>query len=552
MTKNLYYIVLSFFEKKFISSLILTFSLIILESLCIISLPIILKSVIDILIIQKSFNSIVFLFISYIVLLLSERIFSELQFISYSLWENSLIRNGYNKIFISLFNKPDYFFKNRLAGSITNNIFQAFTGIESLIFDFTFKILPIFFQLAFILISVSYFLSFKISLTFFAGCCTYTLLVYKFNQIILGSLNGLRNIKIETQGKLTDFVQAWKDIKITSGHKFIQNRLGEYTKSIFENSINFYKKRALLGFIQSMPIIGLYGIVNYQLITSYIVGLTSISSIILVNSYLYQVTRPLEVIGLLIRGTMKSISDASTISDFISLEIVDQITSNSSIKGDKIVVKNLYIEGVLNGLSLELNRGDKIAIVGESGSGKSTFLNVLSGFEKNYTGEIFIDSVNIKNISHDNLLSNINYFPSNSRLIHESIFNNVSMGNADDKVISSLRSAGILEKINRLQNNIDTIIAENKGILSAGEIQRIKLARHLNLTRNISLYDESTSALHPELEKQILNEILNNQNQIVIFITHKYSFLDHFNKVFMMKNGVLEQVNYKDIFQTSG
>ena len=120
------------------------------------------------------------------------------------------------------------------------------------------------------------------------------------------------------------------------------------------------------------------------------------------------------------------------------------------------------------------------------------------------------------------------------------------------KLTSSETSSFFSEKINTLQNNIDTLISEDKGVLSAGELQRIKLARHLNLARNISLYDESTSALHPEPEKKTLTQILNNKNQIVIFVTHKYSFLDHFNKVFMMKNGVLEQVNSKDIFPALG
>lgn len=525
-------------ERKYISNLVLTLSFIILASICGVSLPIVLKKIVD----QLTINHHVVpvgLFAIYAFILISERFFNEIQFISYYRWENGVIRNFFNKIFSLLFhNKPD-FFNQHLHGSITGKIYQALFGLDSFMFDIIFKVIPISVSLILILSTIAIVFDYQMSLIIGAGSILYVYLMYQFNNKIIAHQNTMRNNYNQVQGLTTDAINSWKDIKLMNSYGFVNMNFNKMINSITEKTNTFYKMRGFYGFLQSLPICAMFMIVNYYAVSRYVQGISTLGGIVLINNYLLQILRPLEAFSLLFRGLTKSYSDFIAIDEIISesKESIENQPSNIFI--NDITIENLAAHDVLKNLNLSVKRGEKIAIIGASGSGKTTLLNTLTGINQNFTGDILINNKSIREISASTLRHNIAYMPSDARLIQDSIINNLLMGKVGD-VLPILHDSCILEKIASLAKGVNTLVSENATHLSTGEKQRLKIARTSLLQKDIVLYDEATSALNIEIENKIIENLLADKHKTVIFVTHKEGHLYKFDKIYKLENGYLK------------
>lgn len=527
-------------ERKPFLYLLLTVLLGFFASGCAVSLPILLKKMIDLLTIHPQFHSIMWIFLLYVVTMLLERFFNEIQFITYVRWQINIVTRVYHEIFQWIFFSKPHFFTQHLPGSITSKISQAMTGLEALMFDGIFKIIPTLVGFILVLCSTAMVFDVNMSLIIGAGALIYCYVMFKFSGKLITVQNSIRNSAIHAQGVTTDLIQAWKDIKLTRSHRFARNTLKSTMQTVIDQSARFYKKRGIYGFVQSLPIVIVYIAANYYAIVCYVAGQATIGSIVLINAYLVQILRPLESLSLLLRGVTKNYSDFIGIHDILDLE-KEMIFDDAFIWHiHNISIHNLHIAGILNDINLSINRGEKIAIIGPSGSGKTTLLNVIAGLITDYSGEVFINGIDLKNISSDTIRFHIAYLTSDARLIKETIKNNLSVGKNID-VMPGLQFCGMTEKVASLTQTIDFVVNENAASLSAGELQRLKIARQHLLYSAVDLYDESTSALNRELEEEIIDRILANKHKTTIFVTHKTHFLHKFDRVFRIEKGCLIQ-----------
>lgn len=192
---------------------------------------------------------------------------------------------------------------------------------------------------------------------------------------------------------------------------------------------------------------------------------------------------------------------------------------------------------IFTNLNLELNFHDNIiGIVGKSGRGKSTFMKLVLKMYNNYTGEIYIDGVNIKEIDPDYIRSNITYVNQNSKLFDKVVVENIMYGCSNNsECVSHLNN--IIEnypKIKELFNKIDIYkkksgpLGEN---LSGGQRQVVNIIGGLINPSKILLLDEPTNALDKELKQDIISVIreFRNYKKSIIIITHDrdvYSLFD--------------------------
>jgi len=200
---------------------------------------------------------------------------------------------------------------------------------------------------------------------------------------------------------------------------------------------------------------------------------------------------------------------------------------------------------ILNNLSFQINKGDKISIIGESGAGKSTLVNILLGLLRPSSGEIKVDEMNI----YDDLKgwqSQLGYVSQDIYLLDDTILNNIALwvDNKDIdmmKVNESLKLAALDGLIENLPNGLQTIIGENGVRFSGGERQRLGIARALYSKPSVLILDEITSALDVETEKKVMDSIYSlDSNITIILITHKASSSYGCNKVLSVKNGAIK------------
>jgi ATP-binding cassette subfamily C protein len=196
---------------------------------------------------------------------------------------------------------------------------------------------------------------------------------------------------------------------------------------------------------------------------------------------------------------------------------------------------------VLRGVSLDFHAGEISAIIGPSGSGKTTVVDLISGLLRPQSGDILIDDVKLGEIDIKKWRRKIGYIPQENMLLHDSVFNNVGLGDRDISeadVVQALRKAGAWDFVSRMPEGMHSIVGERGGKLSGGQRQRIAIARALVHQPTLLILDEATSALDPENEAAICTTLKDLKDQhTIVAISHQPAILDVADKAYRIEDG---------------
>ena len=258
---------------------------------------------------------------------------------------------------------------------------------------------------------------------------------------------------------------------------------------------------------------------------------------------------------------------------FISapLEIVDDDNAKSLIVNTGTIVfsrvKFFYTETqqLFEDKTLVINGGEKIGLVGASGSGKSTFVNLIARIFDVQSGDILIDQQSIRSVTLKSLRDNIAFIPQEPLLFHRTIGENIRYGRidaSDGDVIEIAQKAHAHEFIIKLPAGYQTLVGERGIKLSGGQKQRIAIARAMLKNAPILILDEATSSLDSVTESLIQESLkLAMKNKTVIVIAHRLSTIKAMERILVFDKGrVIEEGTheyllekgkiYKDLWQT--
>jgi polar amino acid transport system ATP-binding protein len=211
---------------------------------------------------------------------------------------------------------------------------------------------------------------------------------------------------------------------------------------------------------------------------------------------------------------------------------------------------------VLKGINLEVNKGEVMVIIGPSGSGKSTLLRCINLLEIPTSGQIFFDGFDIteKKVNKNRVRQRIGMvFQSFNLFPHMTVLGNVTLAllkvlhikkeKTDEIGISLLERVGLKDKINSYPNQ-----------LSGGQKQRVAIARALAMNPEVMLFDEVTSALDPELVKEVLDAMkdLAKSGMTMLVVTHEMGFAKEVGThvIFMDEGLIVEEGKASDIFDS--
>lgn len=224
---------------------------------------------------------------------------------------------------------------------------------------------------------------------------------------------------------------------------------------------------------------------------------------------------------------------------------VEEVAGDKKVEGNSIKFKDVEFsypgrqEKILDDISININKGDKIALIGESGIGKSTFIKLIMRFWDVNSGRIDIDGINLKDIPTKSLRSSQTLVSQETYLFNESIEDNIKIGNLNasrEEVIEAAKKASIHDFIEKLPKGYDTKAGELGGMLSSGEKQRIGLARAFISNGDVLILDEPTSNLDTLNESEILRSIKENcEEKTIILISHRKSTTSVCNKVYKLE-----------------
>lgn len=226
---------------------------------------------------------------------------------------------------------------------------------------------------------------------------------------------------------------------------------------------------------------------------------------------------------------------------------------------DKICIHNVswrYAENadyVLKNISLDIHRGEAVALIGASGSGKTTLADILLGLLKPVQGTITVDGRDI----HENPFmwsGMVGYVPQSLFLLDDTIRNNIAFGVPqeeieEDKIWKALEEAQLGEMVERLPDGLDTNLGEQGLKISGGQRQRIAIARALYPDPDILVLDEATSALDTEVESAVMESVdaLRGRKTLII-VAHRLSTIRKCDKIYEVVDKGLALKSKEDIF----
>ena len=322
-------------------------------------------------------------------------------------------------------------------------------------------------------------------------------------------------------------------IKSYSLEKLEKNRINKSLDSLFLSLFDIVKGRAKV--LPLLEVLGGIAAAFVILIASYRInsGFMTIGSVIGFVTALLMLAQPARALGTFNTILQEGLSALQRI--YKQINEMPKIERISNVKKELKIPNNPTIEFkdvsffyeknkiILDKISFKTKKS-KMHIIGESGTGKSTIFNLISRFIDPKKGNIFINDVNIKDVSLFSLRQNISLVSQETMIYNDTFHNNISLGklNATKReIIKAAKLANIHDFIISQENGYDTVIGEAGSNLSGGQKQRISIARAFLKNSKILLLDEVTSALDSKTSKNILKSINQlSKNKTCIYISH--------------------------------
>jgi ATP-binding cassette subfamily B protein len=212
---------------------------------------------------------------------------------------------------------------------------------------------------------------------------------------------------------------------------------------------------------------------------------------------------------------------------------------------------------ILDGVSVDVPPGTRVAIVGRSGSGKTTLVRCLSGLLEPTAGTILYDGVDLRRLSYRDLRRQIGFVPQETHLFDDTIARNIALGDEEpdlERVLWAARVANAHGFIERLPLGYETRVGETGVALAGGQCQRIAIARAVYARPPVLVFDEATSSLDTESERAIqenLAELLAGRTAFVI--AHRLSTIRDADLILVLEQGKLvEQGTHEALMERRG
>ncbi len=334
-------------------------------------------------------------------------------------------------------------------------------------------------------------------------------------------------------------------IKANSSQDFEQGRFEIENKNVFRYIMKQIKVNAL-----TSPVMELLGSIAIGLVLfvggkEVIDGYMSVGGFFAFSAALFMLYDPIRRLSSLYNKSQDAITANDRMKELLTLQPnITGGTKELQVEIQKITLKDVSLDfnniHALSHVSLTLQKGSSYALVGDSGAGKSSLVNLLVRLYDPTSGSILLNNDSMSEFSLASLHGKIGYVTQNILIFNDTIAANIAYGKDIDKtkVISALKKAHAFEFVSKLDDGIESMLAQRGSNLSGGQRQRIALARALYKDPDILILDEATSALDNKSEryiKEALEEL--KQEMITISVAHRLSSIQNADKIFFLKDG---------------
>ena len=561
----------------------------ILAKLAVVSVPLILKSLIDHLTKVKSGTQIalpVGLLLGYGLLRLTNTFFTELREFVFAKVTQRAVRTIALQVFRHLHSLSLRFHLNRQTGGMTRDIERGTRGVSSLVSYALFSILPTLIEISLVLVYLitHYDIWFSV-ITFFALVLYigFTVSVTEWRTHFRRTMNDLDS---SANTKAIDSLINYETVKYFGNEDVEAMRYDQGLQRYERAAVKSQTSLSVLNVGQSGIIAIAVSLILWRATVGVIAGKMSLGDLVLVNSFMIQLYVPLNFLGVLYREIKQSLADMEKLfsllgqhreiadnADAVPLrlsvstaEVVNSVTETActavttaataaetaagttaaAATGPELcfsAVDFSYEENrqILHQVTFVMPAGMTTAVVGTSGSGKSTLARLLFRFYDIQGGSITIAGQDIRTVKQATLRAAIGIVPQDTVLFNDTIEYNIGYGRPEagvDEIMAAAKAAYIHDFIMSLPSGYATMVGERGLKLSGGERQRVAIARTILKNPAILIFDEATSALDSRSEQAIqtqLKEIAKGRTSLVI--AHRLSTIVDAAQILVMEHG---------------
>jgi ATP-binding cassette, subfamily B, heavy metal transporter len=566
--------------------------LLVLSKLANVSVPLVLKEIIDAMDKTKSVLVVpVFLVVGYGVLRLFSTLFGELRDAVFANVTQRAIRRVALQVFEHLHSLSLRFHLDRQTGGVSRDIERGTRGIGFLLNFTLFNILPTLLEIGLVaaILLKKYSVWFAI-ITFItlAIYVAFTLFITEWRMVVRRTMNDLDS---KANTRAIDSLLNYETVKYFGNEQYESRR---YDRSMERWETAAVRNQVSLAWLNAgQSTIIAIGITILMLFAAdqVVKGVMTVGDLVLINVFLIQLYMPLHFLGFVYREIRNSLADMEKMFSLLNehKEVADvpgaatlqvgnaavrprhgaaeptgvaashplpqTAVSDSNVSGvqfDRVSFSYAPDRQILFDVSFAIPVGHKVAVVGASGAGKSTLSRLLFRFYDVGAGRILINGQDIRGVTQTSLRAAIGIVPQDTVLFNDTIYYNIAYGRPEatrEEIIASAQAAHIHSFIESLPQGYDSMVGERGLKLSGGEKQRVAIARAILKNPAILIFDEATSALDSKSEKAIQAELRTiAQNRTTLVIAHRLSTVVDADQILVMDKGrIAERGTHREL-----
>ncbi|KAL6731290.1 hypothetical protein Aduo_002168 [Ancylostoma duodenale] len=497
----------------------------------------------------------------------SSSLMNELRNAVFAKVAQSSVRKIARNIFLHLHSLDLSFHLNRQTGALSKAIDRGTRGLSFVLSSLVFNIIPTAVEIA--MVSAIFCGSLGpefayMTLGSVGMYATATLAITQWRTKFRHEMNQADN---DAGNKAVDSLINYETVKFFNNEKFEADRYDHFLKKFEHASLKTTSSLALLNFTQnaifSAGLIGVMYLAAHKISS----GEATVGDLVLANTLLFQLSIPLNFLGSVYREVRQGLVDMNTMFSLLTLKskILERPNAKAlAVKGNDITIRiedvhfgYLPEKPILNGLTMIIPAGKKVAVVGGSGSGKSTLVRLLYRLYDADKGLISINGIDIHDLTLDSLRKSISVVPQDSVLFHDTIFYNLAYGNPAanrGEVLEASRLADLHYSVERMPEGYETIVGERGLKLSGGEKQRVAIARAILKDAPLIVYDEATSSLDAITEANIMRSLKEAvQQRTSLFIAHRLATIVDSDIIYVLDHGrVVESGSHAQLIARGG
>ena len=488
----------------------------------------------------------------------------ELRMLIYARVERRIFRTLSERLFAHLMHLPLRFHLERQTGAVSETLTNGLEGLQMLLHHLVFTVLPVIAELATVLL-VLWRLAPPVFLALFCGALLLYAGAFAYSAATLSArARRASAARVAAGAAITDGLLNYETVKYFTAESVVQERVGKALEHSETEWVAFYRQFAGSGVLVASIFAAFLAATVCYATLDVRNGRMTVGDFVLVNTYVLQLVRPVEMLGYAMQGFSQGLAMLEKMMGLFqeTPEPAARIRSSAptgpgTLEFQQVGVSYRRGRPVLTDLTFRIPPKRTLGIVGSSGSGKTTIVRLLMRLLEPEQGRILLDGEPIAGLPLPLLRRAIAVVPQDTTLFNDTLAYNIAFGCAQAGMADIERAARVAhlhEFILSLPEGYGTRVGERGVKLSGGERQRVSIARAVLKSPSIYVFDEATSSLDSRTEQDILASLRDiGRHSSTLVIAHRLSTVVHADEIVVLEDGrITERGTHPDLLDRGG